>query len=986
MKIAKTLFLLALASAGNGLWAQSQITTGTIQGTVSDPSGAVVPNAKVVLKNVATGFQRSLVTDNEGRYTAPLLEVGAYEITVSAAGFSTAVATGFNLTLGQTLAANISLTVAAADETVTITEEPPLVETSRTEASTLVNLRSVESLPLNGRRFLDLAFLTPGVMQEPERGQLSFAGARGINSNINIDGADFNQPFFGGQRGGERANAAYVVSQEAIREFQVVRGGFAPEFGRSTGGVVNVITKSGSNQFHGSAFYFLRHKEMATLDALGDAVAPTRQQFGGSLGGPVRRDKTFFFTSYDQQAEHQPLTIRFNSTAGLPDNILAQQGRFSSSNAVNTYLAKIDHQLTTNTHLTGRYNYSRNYAPNGTFTGVQSGVLNNNGLERDYTHTGVVNLNTVIKPTLLNEFRWQYSYENRPRVNNGESNDFVSKVGPQTQITGCCYLGGVSYLPIVQDDSRLQFADNVSYIRGGHNVKFGFDVNRSHVSQIFRGNWRGVYIFNNIANFMKAYNKEPGAVADQFRIFFGSGSFVATQPDAAVFVQDSWKMNRRFTLTYGLRYEASIMPQPTNPNPLVPQSAAIPSDKKEWQPRLGLVWDLFGKGKTVIRASGGIFYARTPMLLLNQAFNANGNPQVGSSFTLNSTQIRQAQSIHPEFVYPFVPDSSKAENASYFTAAGIAGLKPDVSFFASDFRNPRALNLTAGFEQALGNNFAVAVDYVHVNTVHLERIRDANLYPPVPGLDNSTPPQTRPLYNVSVRPNPNFNVMRSQESSAHSNYDGVTFSLNKRFSKGYQFMTSYTLAYNKDDDSNERNYAGIAYTDAYNLKQDYTWSRIDIRHRWVFSGSYDLKWGFQVAGIATFRSGLPFSPFTGVDSNRDSQFTDKPIIGGVMLLRNSFRNTNTFTPDMRISKRFHVSERHAFLLAFDLFNFVNRDNYSYKVSTNESTTSALGSKWGQGQTPLSTFRTIRFADGTLNKGGADAGKPFQLQVSLKYNF
>jgi outer membrane receptor for ferrienterochelin and colicin len=966
--------------------AQSQITTGTIRGTVTDASGAAVPGAKVQLKHVETGVERTAASDEEGRFLAPLLQVGNYQITVTAPGFATTINRGYTLTLGQTLAANIPLTLAGVQETVTITGEAPLVETSRTEASTLVNATAVRNLPLDGRRFLDLAFLTPGVSQESERNQLSFAGARGINSNINIDGADFNQPFFGGQRGGERTNSAYVVSQEAIREFQVVRGGFAPEFGRSTGGIVNVITKSGTNEYHGGGFYYLRHREFAPRTVFGDDSAPTRQQFGGTLGGPLRTDKTFFFTAYDQQAEKQALIVRFNSTAGLPADLAARQGVFESTNTVNTYLVKIDHQLTENTQLTGRYNYSRNNALNGTFTGVTTGVLDNNGTEKDRTHTAVLNANTVLSPRLLNEARWQYSYEARPRLNNNESAGFDLKVGPQVQVSGCCYFGGVSYLPNIESDYRLQFADNVSYLTGGHNLKFGFDLNRTHVEQTFRGNWRGVYIFNTIPNFVNALNKAPGATADQFRIFFGDGKWSVSQPDIAGFVQDSWKVNRQLTLTGGLRYEASLFPQPTNPNPLLPVTRSIPSDKKEWQPRLGLSWDILGKGKTVFRASAGIFYARTPMLLLNQAFNSNGNPDVGLSFTLNSTQIRQAQTAHPEFVFPFVPDSSKASNASFFTAAGISGLKPDASFFSPDYRNPRSLNITGGIEHLLSNNLAIGLDWVHSNTVYLERIRDINLFPPVLGLDNSNPAQMRPLYNVSVRPDPNFNILRSQQSSARSNYDGLTLSVNKRFATRYQFLTSYTLAYNRDSDSNERNFSGITYTDAYNLRQEYDWSRNDMRHRWVFSGSYDLPFGFQISGILTYRTGLPFSPFTGVDSNRDSQFTDRPIINGAMLRRNSFRQLAHFQTDLRIAKSFAVRERHNVSVVFDMFNVTNRHNYYYVVSTNESSTTALGSRWGTGQTPLPTFRTIRLADGSLNSGGAAVRSPFQLQAALKYTF
>ena len=971
--------------------AQSQITTGTIQGTISDQTGAVIPNATVVLKHSATGVERTIMTDAAGRFTAPLLQVGEYEITVSAQGLSSATRRGYNLNLGETLVADVALQLAAVSAEISVTEQIPLIEIAKSETSTLVDERAVQSLPLNGRRFLDLAFLTPGVVQEPERNTISFAGQRGINSNINVDGADFNQPFFGSQRGGERTNDAYVVSQEAIQEFQVIRSGFAPEFGRSTGGVVNVITKSGTNQYHGSAFYYLRHREFAPRTVFGDDVAPTRQQFGATVGGPLRRDKTFFFTAYDQQAQHQPLTIRFSATAGLPADLIAKQGILKSTNDVNTYLVKVDHELTSNTHLTSRYNYSRNFALNGTFTYpttgfVGTGAVENNGTEKDGTHTLVANLNTIFSPNLLNELRGQYSYERRPRINNGETDEFNAKTGPQVQISGCCFFGGVSFLPAPEHDDRIQIADNISYVTSGHNTKFGFDFNRSHVAQVFRGNWRGVYIFNNIPNFVNALNRVPGSAPDQFRLFFGDGSFDTSVHEIAGFFQDNWRVSPRLTFTGGLRYEATFNPDPPKPNPLLPQTASIPSDKKEWQPRIGFSLDLTGDGKTIVRGSGGIFFSRTPILLISQAFNTNGNPDVGVSFTLNSAQYLQAQRTHPELVFPFVPDTSKASNSSFFTAAGIAGVKPDAAYFDPNFRNPRSYNVNAAIERMVATNLAVSLDWVSTNAVNLERIRDVNLFAPTLGPDGSTPPQIRPLYDVNVRPNPNFNIIRDQESSAHSNYNAFTLSLNKRYSRRYQFLASYTLAYNRDDDSNERNSAGIASTDQFNLRQDYRWARTDIRHRGVFSGTYDLPLGLAISGIVQYRSGIPFSAFTGVDSNRDSQFTDMPIINGVPLLRNSFRQPNYFTVDSRVGKNFAIREGHNLAVMFEMFNLTNKKNFTYTVSTNESSTTALGSRWGTGQTPLPTFRRIYLADGSLNRGGASVSSPFQLQVGLRYTF
>ena len=220
-------------------------------------------------------------------------------------------------------------------------------------------------------------------------------------------------------------------------------------------------------------------------------------------------------------------------------------------------------------------------------------------------------MNSIFSPTLLNEFRWQYSYEERPRVNNNESDDFVSKVGPQVQVTGCCFFGGVSFLPVQQYDDRLQFTENLSIIKGAHNVKVGFDYNHSFVDQVFRGNWRGVYIFNTIDNFVRARNKQINPAtnqpytADQYRLFFGDGAFAASVNEYASYIQDTYKVSSKLTLNMGLRHEAFLMPQPTRPNPLLPQSSSIPSDKAMWQPRAGITYDFRGDGKTVIKVGGG---------------------------------------------------------------------------------------------------------------------------------------------------------------------------------------------------------------------------------------------------------------------------------------------------------------------------------------------------------------------------------------------
>jgi hypothetical protein len=986
VQVTKLSFAVSFFLVAGALLGQTQATTATIAGTVLDASGAGVPDASVSAKNTATGIARDVKSDGEGRYKVPLLDPGAYEITTRANGFGVLVSRGYQLTLGQTLTADQHLKVASAAETVTVEAEATMVETANSQTGTLVSSASVSSLPLNGRRFLDLAQLTPAVTVEPERNQLSFAGSRGVNTSINIDGANFNEPFFGGQAGGERSTSAYIVSQAAVDQFQIVRGTFDAEYGRTTAGSVNVITKSGSNEYHGEAFDYLRLANVSPKTAFGDRVTDFRHQFGGAFGGALKRNKLFFFGVYDGQREHQPLTIRFNTTAGLPQSYLAQQGVFESTNDVNTFLGKIDWQFSPKHRVTFKYTQSGNVALNGTFTGVQTGTLDDNGTEKDFTHAGVASVTSSLTPSLLNDFRFQYRVEDRPRVNNGEGMDFVNKAGPQTSITGCCYFGGVSYLPIPVTSITTQVSNSTTWIHGGHTVKVGVDINRYHTNEIFRGNWRGAYYFTSVQNFLDVTNRVAGATPSQFRIFYGDGKFDGVVNNPAAFIQDSWRVSRRVTLSAGLRWEASLMPQPNRPNPDLPLTAQVPSDKKQIQPRLGLAVDLTGDGKTALRAGTGLFYANTPALLLFQAFNSAGNPNAGISFTLSGSQIAAVQTKHPEFVYPYVPASANAADSSYFSASGIAGVKPAASFFSPDFKNPRAFNYTIGIERQLTGRLSTSLDWVHVNTAHLERIRDVNLAPPVMGNDTSSPAQQRPIYNTSARPNANYAQLLSQQSSARSNYDGVTLSLNHRLSHRLQFQVNGTMAWNHDDDSNERNYSGITYADAYNLAQEYSWSRLDIRRKLVASSVYDLPLGFQISGIMTWRTGTPFSAYTNSDSNKDGNFTDRPILGGSMLPRNGFRQPSFWTTDLRVTKTFRITERQRLDLAVDLFNAFDHENWGYSVSSNESSTTAKGSIWGTGPTPVSTFRSLRLPDGSLNVGGAYVTSPIQLQFALRYKF
>src|SRR5438876_5085135 len=619
------------------LGAQSQMTTGVIEGAVRDETGAALPGVTIRLTHLGIGISRIYRTSTEGAFTAALLPVGSYELSARLMGFATVRIPAITVTVGQTRSVEVLMKLSAVETTIEVKDKPSVAKLLQFETSTLIDNSQASSLPLNCRRFLDLALLAPGVYQETERGQLSLSGTRGINSAINVDGADFNQPFFGGQRGGERSNFAFVVSQEAIQEFRVVHANFSAEFGRSSGGIINVVTKSGSNDFHGSAFYYLRHREFSPRDVFGFERAPTRQQFGASIGGPLVKDRTFFFTVYDGQRERQPLFVRFNLTGGPPE-IANKQGRFETTNDVATYLAKVDHRLSSLHTLSARYSFSSNRAVNATHFGVTNSSLENNGTEGNSTHTGVLSLSGSFGSGVLNELRAHFSHESRPRINNQETGDFKSIAGPEVRIIGCCTLGGLAVLPMRQHDEQWQVADNLSFINGKHHVKLGVDLSHTSVFQVFRGNWRGLYVFTSLENYLRVAGRQINPAtgrpypADFLRIFFGRGEFRAAFPDFAGYLQDSIRLSPRVSLYAGLRYEAALMPQPPVPNPVLPLTSEVPSDLGMWQPRVGLAWNPRACGRTVVRFGGGLFHARTPYLLVNQVFNSNGNPDVGVTF------------------------------------------------------------------------------------------------------------------------------------------------------------------------------------------------------------------------------------------------------------------------------------------------------------------------------------------------------------------
>src|SRR6202171_5944903 len=366
--------LLACSSLTAGLaFAQSQANTGAIEGVVNDPSGRPVPGATVTLTNTGTNFARTVQTDDEGRFRGLLLPLGPYKITVKAANFGTLVREGLDLAVGQTIA--LALGIAQVEQVVSVTADAPIIETGRVEGSTYLNTRSVQDLPNNGRNLFSLVPLTPGVsiVQGPDGDEISINGQKGINNNVSIDGADDNNPFFGEQRGGQRP--AFTVSLDAIKEFQVVADSAPAEFGRSSGGFINVVTKSGTNDLHGTLHEYQKWTGLTSRLSDGTRLSAfAQEQFGGTAGGAIKKDKIFYFVAEDQQFFTQtkqnnpnrmdPVLVNFLATKFNDPN---ENGPIMRKNNANAALGKIDWIVNPNNQFTARYNFARAYQPNGTF-------------------------------------------------------------------------------------------------------------------------------------------------------------------------------------------------------------------------------------------------------------------------------------------------------------------------------------------------------------------------------------------------------------------------------------------------------------------------------------------------------------------------------------------------------------------------------------------------------------------------------------------
>ena len=997
---------VAIVVASSSLRAQASATTGILRGSLADSLGNPVAGATVTLRNQQTNTTRIVRSSPSGVFVAALLPLGSYELDVRALGFAPASRSG--IPVGVSAAVEVAVVlrrtaVEIAGVRVSDRSETP-VSTTKTELATELGSRVVSGLPNNGRNFLALTLLTPNVAvtQGPDGDVLSVAGQRGIFNNISVDGADYNNPFFGEQRGGQRP--AFTFNLDAVQEMVVTSQGANAEFGRSAGGFVNVVTKTGTNSLGGTLHYFGKTSALSSqLKGNGATLDPDfrQNQFGFTLGGPLVKDKLFFFTAYDQQLfsdtkqKSRPSSAAFDSlktylTTAFNGALASDFAPIKRTNDAQVFLAKVDWHVNERNVFSLKYNYTRSEQSNGTFD-VDTWGASANALEKGSSNALSGQLTTQLSDNMSNEFRFQLAREDRPRDYNApklpggrDFPDIAMDFGSAFRV------GRPFFIPVTYYDTRVQLLNNVNWVSGDHYVKAGGEVNAVSSNQTFVGFANGRFIFSSVTGFIN-YSKSGNGYVECSngtsnttgacpagtsitgpvllylqqagvggRSVEESGTQKIPQTDYAAFIQDTWKAKKNLTVNYGLRWEGEKQPDVlTDPSqvffaPLIgktvtnskgtfqfPSNGKIPSDFTMFQPRLGIAWDVKGNGTEVMRFSAGQYNAR--VAALNFASVRNNNGSIGQTIFRNSG------------LTGILGPPPNIANLLPAPAANAVPFQPGIFVVDQNFKNPRTVSATLAYERVLlDNGITGSLSYTHAASDRLTRFVDRNDAafgsPWSTGLPNGN----------------GLGSLTTVESSARSKYDGVTFGIARRNALNWQFDVNYTLSADKSDDDNERDPFTFRYANAARLGEEWGYSDRDQRHRLNGYLLNVLPGGVLLNNRFTYTSAQPVSAKCGSNNLatnvRAGGAGDRICPNGTILERNTLRRGNEYaTWDVRLAKPFALGNGQSVEAIVEVFNVLGRNNYRDP---------AFGSL-------LFNF------DGTIRNG---LGDPRQVQVGARYAF
>jgi len=879
--------------------AQETINYASISGRVTDPSGAVVEGAEVSARQVDTNLTSSATTEADGRFRFPYLRLGNYEVKVHKQGFADS-ATPLTLTVGSAFELPVTLKVAAAQSAVTVSGEAAVLEGARSQIAGTVPKSEIQNLPLNGRNFLDVALLVPGVSPTntaanqlfaetsavPGQG-ISIGSQRNFSNSFILDGLSNNDDAAG--------LTGTFYGLDVVEELQVVTSGGQAEFGRALGGYVNVVTKSGTNSLHGDAYGYFRNQRFNAANALLNSALPlTQSQFGASLGGPVVKNRTFYFSNFEMRDLNQSglATVSPANVAAIDTRLVAvnypgpliSTGLYPNPVHNENLLAKVDHQFSSKDQFSVRYSlYHVDSINSRGAGGLSAPTASANLFDTDQT-VAASNIVTI-SPRLVNETRGQFTNSNLAAPPS-------DPIGPAVSISGVASFGTLSGSPTARLNKMGEVADNISYQLGAHAIRVGTDFLYNDDTITFPRSIRGSYSFSSLANFLSGVYNNSG-----FTQTFANSVIAQTNPNIGFYAQDEWKVSPRFTLNLGVRYDLQFL-------------KSLTTDTNNVSPRGGFAWTPFSSRKTVIRGGYGLFYDRIPLRALANALLSANNTVNPVDLSQISISLSPTQAGAP--VFPNILSSLTLPPGVLF----------NFSTMQKNMQNAYSEQGSFEIEHQLSARGTLDVGYQHVRGLHL-----------LASVNQNVPTCVASGNNNGCRPNPAYGNDSQYSSLADSHYDGLHVSYVQRPALWASLRISYT--YSKALD-NVGEFFFSAPINNFNIWQDYGRSDDDQRNRLVMDGSVHsslakansawerLSHGFQLTGMLQYYSRLPFNITTGANTVQGT--AARPTINGVFINRNAGSGFDFVNLGGRLSRNFQLSEKFRLQFLAEGFNLTNHVN------------------------------------------------------------
>jgi outer membrane receptor protein involved in Fe transport len=1021
LKLATSLLLFVCSAFG-----QVVIGTAEISGVVRDASGSSVPNAKVVISSVGQGTVRTLVTNAGGAFSAPAITPGpGYKVSVSATGFSTYEAANLVLSVGQNLALNVSMAVGSSVTQVEVSATATMVEDTKSDVSTAVDTRAIQDLPINGRRVDSFVLLTPGVTNDATFGLLSFRGVAGNNSFL-IDGNDNTEQFYDENAGRTRIQSQ--ISQDAVQEFQVVSTDYSAEYGRAMGGVVNTVTKSGSNDVHGSGFYFFRSTGFDARDPFAAFnPAEKRVEGGATIGGPIKKDKFFYLVNFDLTYRNFPMVDSYVASGVVNPTTQTWVGCGAPAtpaqcNAINGLLprfygqiprtdkndlafGRLDYHLNDQHTFTAEFNFLRWLSPNGIQTGLTStsgAGITGNGDDSVRVRNGKLGWTWVPSSSLVNNFR--FGWDTDRQADSFDQAELGSGLGYLDVSVGGVQLGPATYLPRVEpSETRYEFSDDLTKVHGSHTFKFGFNYFSTEDYNYYISNAFGSYTYLNPTQFALDYTGNTGAKNwSGYSQTFGNPVADYRINELAWYALDQWKPNSKLTLNFGVRYDKSMSLNFPVTNTDWPLTGYLHTPSHNFSPRIGAAYRL--DDKTTLRAGYGLFYARLLGGLIDNLWTTNGQYQISSSLSSTNSAQFAAGPVFPNAL-PTAP-----------TGAGSTAIQ----FAAPNLKTPYSGQGNITVERQLNRDFLLSVSGIFSRGIHLLSSVDVNApnpsgsftYTIADANGNPTGTFATPIYQ-NPRPNTKYGTVIEDTNGQDSAYRALAISLTKRFSHGVQMLASYTWAHEIDDGqgggSSAIFYSGIFTTYNGNNAFERGSGTLDQRHRFVYSfvwnptvthsdsafAKYVLN-NWQLSAITTLAAGRPAgSPTIRVSSAIGATTAGYPGTQGLLsttyingfvgstrvpfLPVNSIYTWPSYRADARISKLIPVPLKDRTLnlyLNFEAFN----------VSNSWAPTSMATQEYAETKAGVLQATPTAWGYATADGGFPDGTQARRVQVSLRLTF